>query len=408
MKNRKENLAKIYINILILFVIWSFVFTMTKTSWASFIYIFLILIAIISIFVILEYRPRVISVRLLLWFPFVILSILENLRLNNFEGTIYFSACLIMLLIARQVDFEDVISNKIFILSGGLAILGMIFQIVLPGIYNTYVATFFKNTNDILYWANGYGYTGFTYQLGVTAIILVYFEGIILYRWKNNENMKNMLVLVAIMFIFLTGKRTMALLAILLPGLIIILCNKFSSKKLYNTLCILLMLGILAYFFVMNSDLFINSKILGRFANTIIDLEKGQDVSSNRSLLYKEAFSMFRNNKLFGIGLGNFKEKSFFATDVHNAYIQVLCEQGIVGEVLFIIPLFVNLMFSIKMNRYNQRGSLKLSLFLQLFFIIYGLTGNVMMNEICYVIYFFSIGIMEKSNKKNRAGVEES
>ena len=65
-------------------------------------------------------------------------------------------------------------------------------------------------------------------------------------------------------------------------------------------------------------------------------------------------------------------------------------------------------MFSIKMNRYNQRGSLKLSLFLQLFFIIYGLTGNVMMNEICYVIYFFSIGIMEKSNKKNRAGVKES
>ena len=49
-----------------------------------------------------------------------------------------------------------------------------------------------------------------------------------------------------------------------------------------------------------------------------------------------------------------------------------------------------------------------LFIFLQLFFIIYGLTGNVMMNEICYVIYFFSIGIMEKSNKKNRAGVKES
>ena len=50
----------------------------------------------------------------------------------------------------------------------------------------------------------------------------------------------------------------------------------------------------------MNAELFIDSKILGRFASTIIDLENGQDISSHRSILYSEAIQLFNNNKLWG------------------------------------------------------------------------------------------------------------
>ena len=406
MKIRKEDLLKLFISVLIFFVMWNFVFTMTKTSWVSLVYAFLVLILIIIVFIILEYRPHVVSFRLFLWLPFIILSIWGNIKLHNYEGCVYFIACLTLLFMAKQIDWNYVVPNEIFVVSGVWVAVGIIFQLVFSGIYNTYIATFFKNTNDIIYWSQGYGYAGFTYQLGVTAIILIYLEGIVLYGYENNEKVSAILALVITILVFLTGKRSLALLAILLPILVTVLCNKFSGKRILNILCVILVLGVILYFFIVNSDLFIKSKLLGRFASTIVDLENGRDVTSDRSELYKEALSMFRNNKILGIGLGNFKKSSFFATDVHNTYIQVLCEEGIVGEILFCVPLVVNLIFSVKENRIKQSKLLNLSLFLQLFFIIYGLTGNVMMNEICYVIYFFAISIVDGITRKNNVGEE--
>ena len=405
MKIRKEGLPKLFINVLVFWVMWSFIFTMTKTSWSSFVYIFLSLILIIIAFLILEYRPHVISVQLLLWFPFVILSIWGNARSSNYEGCVYFVSCLILLLMSRQIDWSGIIPINIFIASGSLIAVGIVFQLLFSEIYNTYIATFFKNTNDIIYWSHGYGYAGFTYQLGVTAIILIYFEGIILHMYGNSKKVSTVLTLIITILIFLTGKRSIALLSILLPILVIVLCDKVSEKKIFNALCIVLILGVLGYFFVVNSNLFIKSKVLGRFASTIIDLENGRDVTSDRSELYAEAFSMFRNSKILGIGIGNFKKNSFFATDVHNTYIQILCEQGIVGLILFCVPLVLNLVYTVKVNKINQNAFFKLSLFFQLFFIIYGLTGNVMMNEICYVIYFWAISLTDGVTKRNNVGV---
>ena len=69
-----------------------------------------------------------------------------------------------------------------------------------------------------------------------------------------------------------------------------------------------------------------------------------------------------------GIGLGRYKELSQFDTDVHNSYLQVLCEMGIIGFVCYIVPLLINLISCIKKNRYKNNKYLKVALFIQLFF----------------------------------------
>lgn len=394
MKISGSGLIKSFLTWLSVFVLWSFMFTMTKTSWSSIVYVFLAGFAVVLGLLAIMYKPNQINSRLCLWIPFVFLSLYGNYKLGNIEGIIYWFICLALIFFANRIDWENAFPERVLFVSGVIMIVGIIFQIVFPSIYNTYIATFFKNTNDILYWSNGYGYAGFTYQLGVTAIILIYFEGILLYNDFNNKNIKNILLFITIIFIFLTGKRAVALLAILLPIMVMILSKKIASKRTFNIMLALTIVGIIVYIMAMNAELFVNSRLLGRFASTIIDMENGQDFSSHRSVLYTDAIQLFNNNKLFGIGLGQYKELSQYGTDVHNAYLQVLCELGIVGFVCYVVPLAINVLICIKRNRAEESKQLKISLFIQLFFILYGFTGNVSVNEFCYMFYFISICMM--------------
>lgn len=400
MKIDKLKISKIVLNILILYVLWNYIFTMTNTSWFKAVYYFMIFSLFVIVSALLIFKPRIIEFRLLLWFPFLVMVIYENIKLDNYEGSIYFLICFIILLLSKYVSFNKIISLKLFSISGFIIIIGILFQIIFPGIYNDHIATFFKNTNDIIYWSHGYGYAGFSYQLGVTAIILLYCEGSILYAYDRNRKNYFVYIVLIVLFILLSGKRTITILAILLPLIIFIVDNNIDRKKLFNIILALIVLLLILYFFLINVNLFIDSKILGRFATTIIDIENGIDASSNRVNLYNEAFNMLNTNKAFGIGLGQFKLHSAFSTDVHNTYLQILCEQGIVGFVLYIVPLALNLFYTIHINKQYDYYNNKFSLFIQLFIVLYGITGNVMVNEICYIIYFISICMIDKTKKE--------
>ena len=77
----------------------------------------------------------------------------------------------------------------------------------------------------------------------------------------------------------------------------------------------------------------------------------GEDISTGRFDLYEIAYKAFSQSPIFGIGAGLFKEVTHAYTDVHNAYLQVLCEQGIIGLILFIFPLLNILIDSIQQLR---------------------------------------------------------
>lgn len=389
-----KSLSSIFVSLLSTFVLWSFLFTMTKTSWSSYVYVFLVVFCLLLCLLVVKYRPTQVNIKLCIWMPFIILSIVGNFRLGNYEGLLYNIISFALLLLACYIDWAEFFPERILTVSGVIMIIGILFQIIFSPIYNTYIATFFKNTNDILYWSNGYGFAGFTYQLGVTAIILIYFESVVLYNDFKNQKTKIILLISIVICIFLTGKRAVALLAVLLPIMVLLLGKGVTSKRAFNILAIMSIVGVLVYFFISNAELFIDSKILGRFANTIIDMESGRDFSSHRSILYSDAIRLFNNNKVFGIGLGQYKELSQFGTDVHNTYLQVLCEMGLVGFVCYLLPLVVNVYKCIKRNRIEDNKYLKISLFFQLFYIIYGFTGNVSVNEFCYIFYYFAISMV--------------
>ena len=80
------------------------------------------------------------------------------------------------------------------------------------------------------------------------------------------------------------------------------------------------------------------------------------DVSSGRITLWKTAWSLFIEKPAFGIGWGNFAGNITYTynelndgalRNVHNNYLQLLCETGVVGFLIILTPLLILFVFTI-------------------------------------------------------------
>ena len=344
---------------------------------------------------------------IILWLPFLLYTIVGYAVQGEIVYSFMWGICIIILLlcISGGDDICVEVTLKTIYLSGFICVLGVWFQLFFDEFYYDHIVTFFLNSSSIIAWGKShYGFAGFTYQLDTTAVPIMYLIGGILYtdeminkkglsQWK-----KAILFLVLFISVILTGKRTNSLLTILIPGVIFIVSKKDIGKRFIAFITTGL-IGLFGFYVVLsNVDFLYRSNVFHRIGSTIVGLRKGLDISSGRYDLYDKALQLFSNDKLFGIGVGNFINKSGMGTDVHNVYLQVLCEQGIVGEILFLIPLVYFLLYTIKRIRKTSFDSnkriYKMSLYIQLIYIGYSITGNLNINLYGYMIYFLAIGIV--------------
>lgn len=85
--------------------------------------------------------------------------------------------------------------------------------------------------------------------------------------------------------------------------------------------------------------------------NNIIDKNKIYIFTEVHTNFYKSAYSIFLDNKLFGVGVKNFrkicKDKKYFkniyscSTHPHNTYLQLLAETGLIGFSFLMILLYL-------------------------------------------------------------------
>ena len=73
------------------------------------------------------------------------------------------------------------------------------------------------------------------------------------------------------------------------------------------------------------------------------------EVSSGRTDLWKKAYALFRENPITGIGWEQFMNHNIYEHDVHNTYLQWLCEVGIFGFIFLAVPMLL-ICFSIFMQ----------------------------------------------------------
>lgn len=185
------------------------------------------------------------------------------------------------------------------------------------------------------------------------------------------------------------GRRGELLAALVATGLLVLaLCSRRKRRiiLLAGALCaiggIALVLLLLPYL----------SKIpvLARYVETVEQILSGTDFTSGRGPLMAAAVKGFLAHPILGLGWGQYVQMSaligicdtdgHLLEDCHNIYLQFLCETGIVGTVLLLIPIFYLLYITCRMlkvarkiENYTALRLASISFLLQVFLLTLGL-----------------------------------
>lgn len=198
-----------------------------------------------------------------------------------------------------------------------------------------------------------------------------------------------------------SGKRSFTLLAAAAYILIFSFTkDKKKTKKFLMLTSLLLVIVLLAYLFIPSVRL-----VFERFVEYT-----GDETYNGRTYYWEAARQIYHNNKLTGIGMGCFS--AYFdvyfhrlgnsvAYDAHNIYMQMIAELGIIGTGLFML-LFISallLTFDLlrrKSIRQNKKYMYVLcySTYMQIWFIVYGFTGNPLYGAGQCFFYIGAIAMM--------------
>jgi O-antigen ligase len=137
----------------------------------------------------------------------------------------------------------------------------------------------------------------------------------------------------------------MALFAVL-PAIGYILGTSSRIKLGIRILFFVLLIGVL---FSMWS--YIPQSSFARFSTTWASIETG-DIGG-RVYIWRDAFSIFLEHPLIGIGSGAFHAFSDIKSAVHNTFLSVLVETGVIGLALFVIILVIIVLEAIRQPKHQ-------------------------------------------------------
>lgn len=404
----KKTVLDISLVFLLVYLFWSYIFTHTIFNSNTMIYAcFMLLLVGFGYSLLNGCRTLKVDVSIALWCPFVIYTALGYVTHGDIEHFSYWLIALFILFMTNSKMVGTRAPWKIVFTTGIIMAFGVFFQLLFTDFYNSHIAILYTNANQVLYWGRAYGLAGFTYQLDTTAIPIIYSIGFYMYLRKaekqDNKYIRVAILAVMIIAVFLTGKRMLSLVSVVAP-LIVYICSQRSSVKKFGIMLISVLLITAALFYInINAERLIESTVLRRVAQTFINLRLGVDTTTGRDQLYDLAISAFRSSPILGIGIGNFVSQLGAYTATHNTYLQILCEQGVVGFILFIIPLLYCYISSItllrKMNDCDERNMLKWSLFIQTVYILYSFSGNTNINLFGYIMYFLAVSLLADCKK---------
>lgn len=225
---------------------------------------------------------------------------------------------------------------------------------------------------------------------------------------RNNQNVLDYLALFILLIgLIMAGKRS-----ILIWGIIASLLTYYSASSMKNKTKRILNLTsglFVVLLFIIGLSNYDSLPFLERITRTINGIIEGEDVTSGRIVLYERAWELFKENPIFGIGWGQFIQVTsgqLLSRDlsVHNVYLQLLTETGLVGFILIIVPLiFVYystfkimkaITISSKLNNTLWKKGVIFSFYYQTFFLLYCITENPFYNIFYMLMYFFSISIV--------------
>lgn len=264
---------------------------------------------------------------------------------------------------------------------------------------------------------SGY-YTGFTREVSYTMFLIAIGIGAYIFddeiQKKRSKCMpigRIITVLFLVGALFISGKRA----TILFFGAAMFCVYFIHSDSKMKILRYLMIGFVLLFAIIITYPIWCKLSAMKRIIELIVFIEQKDlsGITNGRIAIYKNALQLWNTNRIFGIGWGNFKYSTdqsvwYAGFDVHNCYLQVLCENGFIGAIPFYILTIISLVDSIKCiiktrncdNHFHKWALL--CGYVQIFFILYCMTEPILYEYTDYIIYFISINITEIILKEQR------
>ncbi len=351
-----------------------------------------------------------INARGLFWVPFIMVLFYQIM--NYACAKSYFMLyVLFALLIFFPIDKEELWNLTLNTMKTMAVIcaIGVFVHLFLPAIHE-FIVSIYLNQEALKYIDSyvekGY-YSGFLHQVGDAAFYITI--GIIVTIFSDGKKLSKIALIVFLtLALLLLGKRSVFVFLLIALLVTFVLLGKKGAKviRLLSALVIgFIVLVIIRQLSMSLSDV----KLFAKLADTFKFIEAG-DISgllesSGRESLYDLAMKLYQENSWFGIGWNEFvrivSDRQGVITSVHNIYLQLLCETGIVGLTAFLIGAITSLIMSLTNQGliYKYKGNDKekysrmyaITVTGQIFFILFCFVENPIYNENCLIFYFFAV-----------------
>lgn len=253
-----------------------------------------------------------------------------------------------------------------------------------------------SKTTMLEQYSNGW-MVGFTTHYSTNGMLLsvgalIYFTAYI-YGKKKIDGIWSIVFAIALL---LTGKRAHVLFTFFAVFFGYYLYESSDKRSRRQKIFAVIIIVIVILFIIINYV-----PTLSTFFYRFVETEENGDVTMGRSSVWQTTLEVFKTNPLIGIGWGQFQRQGYWSFNAHNIYVQLLCETGIIGS-LFYFSFFGYMIYEtykvLKELREKKVSSYVVRLLLfsysyQIFFLLYGFTGNPLYDQIMYIPYFFSCSI---------------
>lgn len=265
--------------------------------------------------------------------------------------------------------------------------------------------------------SNHYSQNGIYMAISLCASFALLFA-----KSRKNILWKVLLLLVVLFALILTGKRGVLIFSVFAMLISYIICKKGAfANKLITVLFILSSMSLVIY-----ALSFYIEGIASAFARITAMFSENEtlDVSNGRFKLYAIAWNFFKESPIMGIGwrefskeVVNFYNQDSVLRDAHNVFLQLLCETGIIGFLIFISLFISTIIQTVQLAAKSTKGMLKLSdktkivlifsLCYQVFFLAYCITGNPLYDLETVYVYIISIGFSSVIYFSHREEIEK-
>lgn len=276
------------------------------------------------------------------------------------------------------------------------------------GAYYSIVVPLFSNHTS--FYQQNYAYlngfmNGFTPNSAINAFYIICSIGILtttlIAGEKRYKGIKTGCIVFLTGALLMTGKRAHLLFAILAIVVVYFGSSKKDVLKKYFKFFMIVAVGLII--FVIAAQ-YIPS-LLSVFNKFEMQASEGR-LDSGRFIMWTQAFEFFKKNLFFGVGWDGFKYSysilSGSTLNVHNVYIQILTEMGVIGAIpffLFFVNTFRHAIKALKSNCDMDKGTVDIkaaimfAVFIQIFFLLYCLTGNPLYDATTLFMYLLSCAI---------------